>query len=296
VFKHLLDTTEISILNIERYRVHTEWRHINVSSPYSRLYLITQGSGYIYYHKLKRKIDLKPGYMYLIPCYTLVDLYCPRTFVHYYIHFTARTHVDADLLSLVKCDYCVNAKRHHIDSEVFDRLAKLNPARQLMERDANKPIYGDILKRAIDLDKNADAVTLLQSNAIMRLLISSFLKSDQPPTVDNTIKGLDRFQTVIQFLHENLANKLSLPQLAHIASLHPTYFSNLFTQLMGISPAKYVNRLRIEKAQSLLLSSNVSLESVARQIGFDDVFYFSRVFKTFVGIPPAKYRKQLSNV
>jgi transcriptional regulator GlxA family with amidase domain len=144
----------------------------------------------------------------------------------------------------------------------------------------------------MDADKAADVSSLLKSNALMRLLISQFISSDQTRAVDITIKGLDRFQAVIQVIQDNIANKFSLSGLAQIANLHPTYFSNLFTKLIGLSPAKYINRVRIEKAQSLLLSSTSSLSSIANQTGFDDVFYFSRVFKNCVGISPAKYRKQ----
>ena len=62
---------------------------------------------------------------------------------------------------------------------------------------------------------------------------------------------------------------------------------------MGISLITYINRMRVEKAQVMLLTSHDNLETIAQQVGFEDVFYFSRLFKSIVGISPAKYRKQL---
>ena len=81
-------------------------------------------------------------------------------------------------------------------------------------------------------------------------------------------------------------------QLAEIANLNPTYFSNLFSKLIGISPLQYLNKRRIEKAQELLIGTHDTLYLIARQVGFSDEYYFSRIFKKTVGISPDKYRKQ----
>ena len=106
--------------------------------------------------------------------------------------------------------------------------------------------------------------------------------------------GLTRFQTVLDYIRRHLRDPLTIQQLAEIADLNPTYFSNLFSRYMGISPVQYVNKRRIEEAQKLLLSTDQTLYQIASAVGFSDEYYFSRVFKKIVGLAPAHYRRQES--
>jgi AraC-like DNA-binding protein len=292
MLKRLLDQIEFDLLNIELYRVHTEWRHRNVNSPYTRLYFITSGEGFITYHKSKQTYRLTPGRMYLIPCFTRVDLFCPKTFCHYYIHFTARLPNGTDLLSMLGSAGEITAKDHGIHRKLFDRLIAINPGRALMERDANEPIYQSVLDRCLKLDELKTVADHLETNAFLRLLLTPFLIQNSTVTVFNTMEGFKKFQVALEYIQENLASPISLDELANLANLNPTYFSDLFHQLMGLSPIQYVNRRKIEQAQILLLTTDKPLKEIARRIGFDDEFYFSRLFKKNTGIAPASYRKQ----
>ena len=110
--------------------------------------------------------------------------------------------------------------------------------------------------------------------------------------ISDTIAGLSRFNNVIEYIRANLSDTITLETLADIAGINPTYFSNLFSKQMGISPIQYLNKRRIEKAQTLLLSTSDTLDNIARQTGFSDTFYFSRMFKKITGISPSLYRKQ----
>ncbi len=292
MLKRLLDLIEIDLLNIERYRVHAEWRHRNVVSPYTRLYYITSGHGVITYHQSRQTYRLTPGHMYLIPCFTRVDLFCPRTFCHYYIHLTTRLPNGTDLFSTLEYAQTVKAGDHGVTAGIFNRLITLNPGRELRERDANKPIYKSLLDRCLELDQKKTVADHLETNGLLRLLLAPFLKSNFPATISNTMEGLKRFQSVLEYIQENLDSPISLSELAGLAGLNPAYFSDLFRQLMGLSPIQYVNRRKIEEAQVLLLTTDKPLKEIARWVGFSDEFYFSRLFKIITGLAPALYRKQ----
>jgi two-component system response regulator YesN len=56
-------------------------------------------------------------------------------------------------------------------------------------------------------------------------------------------------------------------------------------------PIDYLNRRRIERAQSLLCAGQKSIKEVARATGFADPAYFSRIFSRYVGITPATYAR-----
>ena len=126
----------------------------------------------------------------------------------------------------------------------------------------------------------------------MRLLLSAFFADDSHPKVINAIHGIERFENVLNYIQNHIDTPMTIPQLAKIANLHPTYFSNLFSKLIGMAPLQYLNKRRIEKAQELLLATDETLYEIALQIGLTDDYNLSRLFKKHVGISPDHYRKQ----
>ena len=288
--KNMIDNLDITILNAELYTAGKEWNYRNVSNPYSRIYYVTDGHGTIKHHD--REHQLSPGNIYMIPCYTTVDMFCSESFTHYYIHFTSRLQTGLDILSVFQCNYQAPVSESLISRAIFDRLLKLNPDKELVDYDANKPIYQQVLERTIILDNNKSPSNIFETNAIMRLLLSVFFREYSHPQVLNTLHGLRRFENVLEYIQERLDTPITISQLAKIANLNPTYFSNLFSKLIGTSPLQYINKRRIERAQELLLGTDETLYHIAQQIGFTDEYYFSRIFKKKVGISPDHYRKQ----
>ena len=288
--KNIIDYLDITILNIELFTVGTEWNYHNVSNPYSRIYYITEGYGRIRHHN--QEYELIPGYIYLIPCYTTVHMFCSDSFTHYYVHFTSRLQTGLDIFSMLGCSYQASASGTLINESTFDRLLKLNPDKELTEYNANKPIYQQVLERTLRLDQDKPPANLFETNAIMRLLLSVFFTDDSQPNVINTLHGLKRFEAVLEYIQEHIDTPITISQLAKTANLNPTYFSNLFSKLIGTSPLQYINKRRIEKAQELLLGTDETLYEIAHQIGLNDEYYFSRLFKKYVGISPNHYRRQ----
>ncbi len=288
--KKIIDYLNITILNIELFAVGKEWNYRNVSNPYSRIYYITEGYGTIRHHN--HTYELSPGHIYLIPCYTTVNMFCPEGFTHYYIHFTSRLQTGLDLFSVFECNYQAPVTGTLINRTVFERLLKLNPNKKLIEYNANKPIYQQVLDRTILLDQDKSPGNIFETNAIMRLLLSAFFNDYSHLHVINTLDGLKRFENVLDYIQEHLDTPIIISQLAKRVNLNPTYFSNLFSKLIGTSPLQYINKRRIEKAQELLLGTDGTLYEIARQVGLNDEYYFSRLFKKHVGISPDHYRKQ----
>lgn len=75
-----------------------------------------------------------------------------------------------------------------------------------------------------------------------------------------------------------------------------TYLRRKFNASVGISPAKYLNTVRIGHAKKLIarrLENYMSLSEIAEKCGFSDERYFTRVFKQYTGITPGEYYKQI---
>jgi len=84
---------------------------------------------------------------------------------------------------------------------------------------------------------------------------------------------------------------LDLKFFAEKYNMHPTYISNRFSEIFGVSPIRLYRRMRMQKAQRLLESGEKSVGEVAELLGFSDVSAFSRAFKSYAGHPPSEMKK-----
>jgi transcriptional regulator GlxA family with amidase domain len=90
---------------------------------------------------------------------------------------------------------------------------------------------------------------------------------------------------------DNLDKPLTVPMLAGRVSMSPRNFSRVFTKEMKITPAKFVERLRVEAARRRLEESQNSMETIAGECGFGNVNSMRNVFQRALKIPPGHYRR-----
>ena len=100
-----------------------------------------------------------------------------------------------------------------------------------------------------------------------------------------------RLQRVFAHIRENLANEVSVAELAKTVGMSQYYFSKLFKTSTGTTPHQYVMRQRVERAQALLREGRTALANVATQVGFETQSHFTSVFRHIVGITPKRYRE-----
>ena len=101
----------------------------------------------------------------------------------------------------------------------------------------------------------------------------------------------DRIQRALTYARRNLHTPLSVPLLAKAANLSPRQFSRTFQAETGQSPAKAIERLRIEAARLMMEQSRHPMEVVARQTGFADRDRMRRAFVRAFGAPPQAIRR-----
>lgn len=98
----------------------------------------------------------------------------------------------------------------------------------------------------------------------------------------------------IRHIQSQYASPLSLDEIADKAGLSKYHFSRVFLNKTGIQPMHYLRKIRIEKASALLIQTNKTLETIARETGFESSNYFIRVFKSIVGMTPNQFRLSTS--
>jgi YesN/AraC family two-component response regulator len=95
-----------------------------------------------------------------------------------------------------------------------------------------------------------------------------------------------------RFIWKNYTRKVSLEEIASASGLSAPYFSTIFREEMGEYLSTYLNRLRVEKACTMLIETNATLNEVSESCGFEDQSWFSKIFKSYTGHSPGKFREQ----
>jgi len=95
-----------------------------------------------------------------------------------------------------------------------------------------------------------------------------------------------------EIIDNHLDRVFSLRQLARFAALSESRFKERFRSEVGIPPAEYAARKKIERAKSLLRAGNHSITEIAMNLGFSSSQYFATVFKRYTGCNPSQFRSQ----
>ena len=92
-------------------------------------------------------------------------------------------------------------------------------------------------------------------------------------------------------LRENVNKSINIQQLAHDYHIGYSHFRKMFKKYTGLSPAQYHLNLRIQRANELLMSTNLSVKQIAFELGFQSNFYFTRIYTRKTGLTPSSVRK-----
>ncbi|CAM9485518.1 unnamed protein product [Phaeothamnion confervicola] len=102
-----------------------------------------------------------------------------------------------------------------------------------------------------------------------------------------------RINRAIRFMKEHLDTGLSIDELAKVCGLSRPHFFHLFRGCTSVSPALYLNTLRMESAFGRLTGSDASISTLSDSLGFSEPQHFTRFFRQNLGIPPSEYRRRV---
>ncbi len=100
-----------------------------------------------------------------------------------------------------------------------------------------------------------------------------------------------RFAEMILWMRERLAEQLTVERLADQAAMSPRNFARVFSAEVGMTPAKAVERLRLEMARAAVETSHAPLDQIAATAGFGDAAHMRRAFMRGFGQPPQALRR-----
>ncbi|MHB0999118.1 MAG: helix-turn-helix transcriptional regulator [Armatimonadota bacterium] len=100
----------------------------------------------------------------------------------------------------------------------------------------------------------------------------------------------DIVDLAVQYMNSSYSQNISLGDIADSLHISETYLVHCFTARLDISPMRYLQRVRIEAAKRLLATTDIPINEIAAQTGFEDPLYFSRVIKRVTGHSPTSFR------
>ena len=132
-----------------------------------------------------------------------------------------------------------------------------------------------------------------EASALYARLISLFLHreltgGDQPDS--STIQ--ERLQNLLVVVSENITKNWTVADLAELMSMAPSHLYRVVREYAGAPPMKSIMRLRMQRAQELLITRECSIQVVADMVGYTNQFAFAAAFKRFTGMSPGAFRKK----
>jgi AraC family transcriptional regulator len=178
-----------------------------------------------------------------------------------------------------------------LDETAHERNIELAENWNLMD----KNIMAALLAMTTDLDAGSPAGRLYGeclANALAVYLLNRYtVRRYRPVAYKEGLPGY-RLKRVLDYIGDNLAEDLSLAQLASVTGMSPHYFAELFKRSTGQPPHRYVLLQRIDRAKDRLQKTGRSVIDVGLDVGFHNPSHFARTFRKFVGTSPSRFQSE----
>jgi AraC-like DNA-binding protein len=232
------------------------WSNKNRSAPFWRLYWNANSGASVSLGK--QVVALTPDTIVIIPPDTPFDKHTRCDVHHFFIHFSvsySSGHLPPGLYELPVSD--------EIKKEIKETISLLNAGQ------SGTPRF------------------MVLTNLIVARALCSLSEKIQTPALNEP-----RLVTVAQYLDAHLGGKLVNADLARLVGMNTNAFIYFFKQKMNITPKKYFEMKRFQRACHLLRYSGLSIDHIAEQTGFCDRNHFTKAFIKSHKIGPAAYRKR----
>lgn len=132
----------------------------------------------------------------------------------------------------------------------------------------------------------------LEASGWLKLLLHKLAMLNHSHLPNPDLSDIERgVRQTERWISTQYHQQLSIDQMARALGYHRAHLSKLFKQHTGLSPMRYLMKVRIDKAKSLM-NTSISIHEIAASVGFNDALYFSKQFRKWTGMTPSEYRKR----
>jgi AraC family transcriptional activator of pobA len=166
---------------------------------------------------------------------------------------------------------------------------------------ANHPIHGALLQAIEGIMTEFARKEEAFEQAVKAYLLLAYAQLKRSHAIVPTrewhasIQLAERFKPLIEHLQMHYAEPISVKEAAGGVNFSEYHFCKCFKKATGRTFVEYLQHIRVEEAERLLLRSTASITEIAEQTGFGNINYFDRVFRKFKGFPPSQVRKSQQN-
>ncbi|MDN9571465.1 AraC family transcriptional regulator [Clostridioides difficile] len=190
-------------------------------------------------------------------------------------------------------DYrCINIKPEIMKKTVFEitgknYLPKFN--QPVIFRSELVPLLQEL--HYIIMEEELD----FKKEELFFFLIEQLIEEHTEPNLQSNLENTNiEIQAVCDYLENNYAEHIVLDELSTISGMNKYSLLRNFTKLKGITPYRYLENIRVNKAKKLL-EKGVEPIDAAIQTGFVDQSHFTNFFKNFIGLTPKQYQNIFIN-
>jgi AraC-like DNA-binding protein len=155
------------------------------------------------------------------------------------------------------------------------------------------PLQTTLVLISQELDRGIGSDILLQklSDILLYNVIRHWMET-HPSNTPGWLSALkdEKILLALESLHLQTSKNWTIESLASSIGISRATLANRFKETLGATPMEYLARLRIDKGKHLLADDRISLEEVARAVGYSSAFAFSKAYKRIHGIAPIQHR------
>lgn len=190
----------------------------------------------------------------------------------------------------------------HNVADIESTLSNMPPA-LLITPGSTPALHEQLRNLMLDICAEYFSDSILISASIYSKLIEMMVLIGRESTVNGSVFDVaynkqkeyaEKFIAVCNHIHDHCTEDLSLDDAAALAGFSKYHFTRLFKRFTGVSYYKYLNRIRIEHAEKLLVDPGISITEVSLQSGFSSLSAFIRMFKLVKDCTPTEFRNMYS--
>ncbi len=145
------------------------------------------------------------------------------------------------------------------------------------------------IEKIINLLNDHDYFCLCQANGLGLQLLGELLSAIG--TITNKTQYYKEIREIVFYINQNISEELSVEELAKRCNMCTKHFRNIFLQQIGLTPKRYILKVKLEKAAFLLTFTPLSVTEISNELNFFSPAYFIRRFKLHYNMTPLKYRQ-----
>ena len=166
-------------------------------------------------------------------------------------------------------------------------------ASDLAKRDPSVPALLEAMEREVSLDRiGACGILARLADVLAASIIRAWIEcacSDASGWI--AAVRCPQLGKVLAAIHTQPERDWSVAELAHVMGASRSSFNEKFSRMLGVTPAKYVARVKMFQARQWIARDNMRIAVAANRLGYDSEASFSRAFKRIIGHPPSEARE-----